>query len=183
MTIAAYQQGNLDGLCGLYAIINGANLAGAKLTKKDAQKIFNHMLSVSEHNWGLAKIVSGGTSRKQLIQLLYAANCILIEQKGFFLSARSPFKNNLVSLEDVWTELFRCARADEVPLIGTTDKPDHWSIVKKVTRSQLKLFDSDKRCQLNLAQCVTPKAPKKERSDKCVLKPKEIFLLTLLKAA
>lgn len=55
-----YLQGNLDGLCGVYSLINAARLVGGPKGKRNSQRLLHACLAALKEKMDLAQAVSHG---------------------------------------------------------------------------------------------------------------------------
>lgn len=82
-------QGSLDGLCGLYAIVNAAKYLFPK-DNIDLERLFHFLIDSidSKHNLNLSTVLKGGLGTKNLKTLLNAVikKYVLHDEKkiGFF---------------------------------------------------------------------------------------------------
>lgn len=174
------KQGHLDSLCGLYSIINAVDTLGANLTLKDRKKLFSAMITAADQRWGLVCVIKNGLTKKQFLDTLNAANCVLMQRKGMFLKSRRPLKKDQ-TLDDIWQVIDSGIANGEVVIVGTSGNLKHWTVVRRVTDKQLQLCDSDRRSVFNKSQCATPSAPKNDRESKTIIEPKEVVLLQLVR--
>ena len=71
-----FRQGNLDGLCGLYALINAIRLVTANqlnLSNPEWAGVFAHLLAIAEDERGATKLVTGGIGTRRMIALASSA--------------------------------------------------------------------------------------------------------------
>lgn len=68
-------QGDLDYLCGFYAIINAIRVAGSgrPLSADDCERLFLHMMHDAAAKKTLTPMLLGGTSQSELLSLLKSA--------------------------------------------------------------------------------------------------------------
>jgi len=137
------RQGDLDGACGFYAVVNAVQLLYPKI---DRTRLFNHI--VHDHTQHFVH----GTGRNQLNRVLQKAESFMASRRvGMPIRIERPFwKCTPATLEEYWETLRNMQGESEVPIIGYEfnkgDKPNtdaHWSVVRKVTKKHLILHDSD----------------------------------------
>ena len=83
-----FRQGNLDGLCGIYALINAIRLVTAEqldLSNVEWAGVFARLLAGADDDRGVAKVVTGGIGTWRLIALARAAIDHIAEQYGIEL--------------------------------------------------------------------------------------------------
>ena len=69
-----YRQGDLDGLCGVYSVVNAVRILCPELDQDGAEWLFAHLLqSLSDADVDLSIAVTGGIGRVELARLVRAA--------------------------------------------------------------------------------------------------------------
>ena len=149
-TVEPYVQGNLDGLCGLYSVVNAVKLIRRKTP---AKAIFKESLRFLSENHNLAEIVGAGMERPILSKLLnLAAKRVPVSSKWPFYRGKSP------SLASFWSVLEGHVNEQEgrtAIVAFSCASWSHWSVVREVKEERLVLFDSDGRKQLVRSLCTT----------------------------
>ena len=81
-----FQQGDLDWLCGLYAIINLLKLQGGISTQEDACKKFEEILcEAAKQKWSILRFVTEGIGKRDANNLLNIAHITNNKIKNFRL--------------------------------------------------------------------------------------------------
>ncbi len=66
-----YRQGRLDGLCGVYALINALRLLCPKLDEDDCERAFCALIQArAQHAASALTVIHGGLSRRELLRLI-----------------------------------------------------------------------------------------------------------------
>jgi hypothetical protein len=162
---AALQQGSLDSLCGLYAVINAIRLAHRRyggFRESWARALFAELVGVSEFEWGLANLITEGCDEDQfrtlLSQGLKLARQLTRRQYSQSFKAPSPVA---VGRRGQLQELARLTtRSDTAVIVGIGGRIDHWSVLAQVSDARLVLYDSDRLSYLPLPRCSLAKSGK-----------------------
>jgi len=149
-----YRQGDLDGLCGVYAVINAVRLISDNIGTETLQETFLKTMRLQiKHRKSIFFIVNG------LSQVKIARIMQRIIRPEFDIKYSRPFKTRKeVSLAELWSSFSdhlngsgqRCIIISyETKTIG------HWTIVQSMTSKRFNLFDSGERKVINRRHCST----------------------------
>lgn len=138
--LPSLHQGDEDGLCGLYAVVNAVTwLFADKMTAILEGHLFRHLLGSLEAR-GLEKTVAEGTESPEMRVMLDAAQKWLkplggqlewhdrftaTTVKGFFIKASAVIKP-----------------LQAVAIIGLLPEWDHWTVATRASGSSLEIRDS-----------------------------------------
>lgn len=169
-----YCQGDLDSLCGLYAIINALCALCPEIDEEIATAIFRHLVRHgSEELDQLLPAASHGISRDGLRRLLRASIKyvgkhlgITIEQQGFAIPERR------LSLDAVWRLAEEELDGQSVLILLTRGAQHHWTVAHAATRCLLRLIDSNGRRVLVRSRCTV-----KDTKTRFQLAPDDMTLL------
>lgn len=154
-----FRQGELDGLCGIYAVINAIRLAlGVRanlLRQRDWQDLFVALLESVDRSVGAAHAASNGIDTQPLRYLLKAAILHLATEHDLTIRAkpmlardeRPCFEELLRHIGD-WVR--QPGRAVVLSVFGSLN---HWTVVRRISRSSLVLFDSSGYARISLDAC------------------------------
>lgn len=154
-----YRQGELDGLCGLYAGINAVRWAlrdvGAKISIDDWQTLFTVMLAAAEDRTGAYTATAFGIGTKSLLAMLKVARQHLADEHGIAVTVRRIGKRDEpLSLPAMLARLAELAAAPQSAVIlSLCGHLDHWSVLRRVTATSLELFDSYGFARVAIANC------------------------------
>lgn len=138
----AYKQGDLDGLCGIYSIVNIIRLLRGPLTKETSTALFDALVTVFDSRWGLRTAALEGITSNQLSHLIKT-----VAVPVFDLHYRKPFHNRPNTPQHVqWDYLNRWVNEGGCAIIGTVE---HWTVINKITLNTLYLVDSSDMRQLH----------------------------------
>jgi hypothetical protein len=180
--IAPYRQGQLDGLCGLYAIINAIRLATHDRTDEFGHAVWRELLlaliSEAENVVGTATAVVHGIGAKPLYKLAKAAERHLATEHGVPLAvSRSPGpKRSFDGLIAHLAELTK-QRASAVVMELSGDVR-HWTVLRRVGKHSLELFDSSGRERVKLASCRLKHEWAHNGSREYILRRRRVLLIS-----
>ncbi len=174
-------QGDLDSLCGVYAVINAIKLC---LKNEDikikslSNSIFEKIIFQLEKRRKCAEIVTIGTDVPDLIKYVKYAN-IILEKKGYCLIATNPFYDKDLNMKQFLSKSKALLEQKMSGIILLTDGVyDHWTVLKKITESKMFFFDSFGISHFKLKSVVSCEEDTKSRH---YLNIKETLLLKISK--
>lgn len=146
------RQGGLDGLCGLYSVINATKLLhGSKRIPSKA--IFTESLHQLAEAHDLPEIIAAGMTRATLSGILKVAS------KRAPVSLSWPFYGKKrPTLDEVWAalEAHVCEGNGRTAIIAFGGSTwGHWTVVRAVTPGKLVLYDSRGRKHILRGICTT----------------------------
>lgn len=148
-----FTQGDLDGLCTIYACINATKLL-TRITQETAETLFLSSVLNLEKEKCLSKFITEGTTTLDLSRILRDTIC-----KQFNIHRSKPFhKNSNVGLNEFWAALSDFLKPDKprTAIISIENKVyAHCTVVESINDKRIKLFDSYKRKVINRSYCTT----------------------------
>jgi hypothetical protein len=178
--IAPYRQGQLDGLCGLYAIINAIRLATRDRTDEFSHGVWRELLLalISEAESVTATAVVHGIGAKPLCELAKAAQRHLASEHGVAVTvsrSRGP-KHSFDGLIAHLAELTKQpATAVVVQLAGDVR---HWTVLRGVGKQALELLDSSGMERVKLASCRLKHEWAHNGSREYILRRRRVLLIS-----
>lgn len=175
-----FQQGSLDALCGIYAIVNAISYLCPALDGNAARALFARLLrKIGRGRRKALKSLREGLTLSQVRRLLKAARKRV--ERRFNVRLRVQRIRHKVrdapQLSSLWQELRRRLHNGSVAIVGIGGLQAHWSVAIRAGRTWLKLIDSDGLVALKRSTCaVVP------YTRRFVLDPGEILLVRLAKA-
>ncbi len=153
-----FEQGDLDGLCGVYAVVNATRLAARphrRLSAADCADLFAALLAELADEGRLRGFVAAGLGPRVMNRLLRKAGRWLRKRHGLALEVSRPFaKRGQPEPEECLRVLAgHLARPGTAAIVGSDE---HWTVVRAVTPRRLLLADSAGR--RHLAAAVSPDA-------------------------
>ncbi len=123
-----YQQGRLDGLCGVYALVNTLRLLCPKVDEDTCERTFCTLIRARMRQAASPlTVISGGLSRRELMQLLGPWQRFAAKELGITLPV-SRLKVSEPSLRGVWRNLRRVLDGKSVAVIGLDGVDRHWTV-------------------------------------------------------
>jgi hypothetical protein len=138
-------QGDLDSLCGLYAVINAVRKAAKDvqpIRDEDCIWLFNRLIAtLDDQKDTLRHAVIDGLTQRDVGRLLAATNELVQKRFKATLSYQRPFwRKRNVGVKSLCRLLaFHEQEPATALLVGFSE---HWSVIDSITRSGLRLLDS-----------------------------------------
>jgi hypothetical protein len=172
---APFQQGSLDALCGVYAIVNAVSYLCPSLDGNEARALFARLLrKIGRARHKTLRSLREGLTLLQVRRLLKTTRKRV--ERRFDVRLRVQRIRHKVrdapQLSSLWRELRRRLGSGSVAIIGIGGIEAHWSVAIRAGRTWLKLIDSDGLAALKRSTCaVVPCA------RRFVLDPSEILII------
>lgn len=147
------QQGQLDGLCGIYAVINAVNYVHGALRKPANTALFEACLQyLSSRRCLIERITGYGTEGNELNHLLKIAN------QYYPLGYSTPFRQRrTIDFEDYWQHCQQfLQQSHSIILINLSGSYAHWTLIERMTHSTLYLRDSSGLKYIHKRHCQLP---------------------------
>jgi hypothetical protein len=153
--VRGYRQGDLDGLCGVYAIVNALRYL-LRLNRKQCQTLFASLVrTLSQVRLHPYDPLVQGVVFRQLKQLLTVADhCCSLHQGLSFQARPLRLRREDRTLARLWAALDGAIGSGCVAIIGITGRTDHWCVVYRVTPRTLRLLDSSGRSCIRRSRCT-----------------------------
>jgi len=146
MRLKPFRQGGLDGLCGVYSVINATRLAAwptLRLTREPCNDLFSLLTADLNARTKLFKVLTNGSRDFVVRRLLREADSWLRDRYGMRLRHRRPFPEASFSRSRIAAILRRHLAEDHTSaIIGLSGCLEHWSVVRAVKPKTILLFDS-----------------------------------------
>lgn len=167
----AYKQGEFDALCGVYSLLNADRIIN-RTSYQNSKQLFYSMMHFLESEGQLSFIISEGTHFRHIKKLLDRVIGIqrIAYQKRHFI------KKSDTNISTFWNEMmfFLDNYSNRAILLGMTGVHDHWTVVCKITKRQMILYDSSGMRFLNRLHCTTGYAMGKRQH---ILHPGQTYFL------
>jgi hypothetical protein len=175
------QQGDLDGLCGAYAVVNAVTrlLHDRGFTREDANRLFKRLCHALHRRQKMPQAVWRGTHIEDVDAMLQTVQRFVRESFELRLIVSRPFAGTSVTRKDkffnVLSSSFNVDDRRKVAILGL-DKPGfHWTTVTDVTRRSFRLYDSGRCKRLRYGDCTMGETVRRRQ----LLLPYETRILTL----
>jgi hypothetical protein len=179
-----YRQGELDGLCGIYAIINAIRLVigrSSHLTPEEWQKLYAVLIRAVDETVGAATAAVGGIEPKPLFELLKVAVRHMADEHDLKIKVRHVLKRGDRPPFEKLAGLLkrRLERSDTAILISLNGHLDHWTVLRRVNHTTLTLFDSSGFARIALANCRTSYQRSTTKLEH-IVRPRALFQISLV---
>src|SRR4051812_18191661 len=105
--LRAYRQGRLDGLCGVYALINALRLLCPRLDEDACERVFYALIRArARQTSSPLAVISGGLSRRELLKLIGPWQRFAAKEFGVTLRV-SRLEVSEPTLRGIWRGLCR----------------------------------------------------------------------------
>jgi hypothetical protein len=149
-----YRQGCLDGLCGLYALINALRLLCPRLGEDDCEWAFCALIRArARQTASPLAVISGGLSRRELLRLIGSWQRYAAREFGITLTV-SRLKASEPTLRGIWRGLSRVLDGKSVAIIGLDGVERHWTVAYAATPRTLRVADSSGLRMIFRSQCT-----------------------------
>jgi hypothetical protein len=156
MNILPFQQGELDGLCGLYAIVNATRIAMSpsnRMKSADCKDFFEFLIACLHKKGMLFTAMTNGMSPRLVSKLLRQSDHWL--KRNFDARLRIKrlhhLKPEAPRIRVVVALAAHLRQPNTAALVAVECGHAHWSVVRKVAAGSLLMFDSDGMKRISLA--------------------------------
>jgi hypothetical protein len=148
-----FRQGDLDGLCGLYTLVNAAKLVAGPISQKQGTSLFEQCLLGLNKKMDVARAVTEGVGVNRLVWLVRN-----VLEPSLPVTCHRPFaKASKVSLDSYWESiqdfLAEPRRTVVVCINGATF--GHWTLVRTISPGRMEFFDSSGFRRVIRRHCTT----------------------------
>ena len=167
-----YRQGELDSLCGLYALVNAVKHLCGPLDKHTAGRLFEQIVRCLEQRASLEQRIIWGTDLSEIGTVLGQ----VIDPQYPIRRCKGFHGRSRVTVDQFWERLRQFF--DEhggIVLTAVGGEHEHWTLVDRVTVRVLHLYDSDGLRQLHRRCCTTN--PDNAERQRHILYPSHTYLL------
>jgi hypothetical protein len=159
----AYRQGRLDGLCGVYALINALRLLCPRLDEDDCERAFCALIRArARQTASPLAVISGGLSRRELLRLIGLWQRFAAKEFGITLTV-SRLKASEPTLRGIWRGLCRALDGKSVAILGLDGVERHWTVAYAATLRTLRVADSSGLTVIFRAQCTVGRTSLRHR--------------------
>jgi len=178
------RQGHLDGLCGVYAIINGIRRAlgpDPRLSSEVWDGLFAKLLAAHDQGLGASAVVTDGIGPRALRRLAKAAAIYLADHHGIDLVVSRPdHRAKTRTVRKILAYISNATRESRTAVvIGFGGQLDHWSVVTSVGSEFITLFDSAGHHRLRIDRCRTTHQPRQLKGTSHVLDPRWLVQISV----
>lgn len=149
----SFKQGQLDGLCGIYAVINALRLL-VRISRDECYELIYESVLVIEKKKPVSDFIIDGISVFDVSVIIRDIVC-----PQYDVTRTKPFHRRAqVSVDEYWDTLGQFMGSGEqrsVIMAIETHHWGHWTVVRRVTEKQLILYDSGQCKVVNRRHCST----------------------------
>ena len=168
----AYRQGRLDGLCGVYALVNALRLLCPKLAEDACEHAFCALIRArTRQTVSPLAVISGGLSRRELLSLIDSWQRYAAREFGITLTV-DRLKVPEPTLRGIWNGLCQTLDGQSVAIIGLDGVERHWTVAHTATERTLRVTDSSGLRAIYRSQCTA-----KSSSLRYRLRPSEVLVV------
>jgi len=154
------QQGDLDGLCGAYALVNAVTrlLHNKGFQRDDANRLFRRLCGTLHRRQRMPQAVWRGTHIDDIDGMLRTVRRFVRENFAATLVVSRPFDHGVPRKKDkffrVLSKSFNEIGEKKVAIIGLDRPGFHWTIATEVTGRSFRLYDSGRSKRLRYGECT-----------------------------
>jgi len=164
-------QGDEDGLCGLYSILNAMRYLYPRMSEDTEAAIFKAS-ALALKRW--PKILWDGTTTADMLRMLKSVYLGIPVHVGLRIAVREPFRRRKPSAGAFYDRLFGLVEPEnQVAIIGLEKPYEHWTVAREVRSQAILLQDSAKLHEIWRHEIGLPGSKAKWQID-----PRCTFLIT-----
>ena len=159
-----FRQGDLDGLCGVYSVVNAVRTLCPEVDGDGAAWLFDKLIqSLRKVGANPSIAVAGGVGRGEVESLIRAAIACVDDEYDVALAVRRLPKamRQTKRLDELWQALATAISPRTVAVLGLGGKQSHWTVAVGVSANQIRLFDSSCMNVLRRSDCTVGKGIKR----------------------
>ena len=171
-----FRQGDLDGLCGVYSVVNAVHALCPELGAGGAAWLFGHLMqALHQAGADTSRAVAEGIGQRLVTMLLAEAIAQMTAEYDIDLTVkRLPKALRLTAnLDGVWRAIAEALSPACVAVLGMAGRHCHWTVAIGATARQIRLFDSATMQMLRRRDCTVATAVKRTG-----ISPPHVFLIT-----
>jgi hypothetical protein len=155
-----YQQGDLDGLCGVYALVNAVDYLCGPLSHRKARQLFQQILTHLEARAPLASRCTHGIVINEIAGILKFVICQHYPIQRYKPFHRQPWVNQQRYLQTLREFL---QQPNTIVLLALEGYHGHWTLVHQITNKTLMTYDSSEIRYVLLSSCSMISDPVEKR--------------------
>ncbi len=162
MKMLPLEQGEVDGLCGTYALLNALRLVvNGRISENAAINLFGTIMQHVEKRKSLGKVCTKGIVTSDVWSILKKVLCV-----KYKINVKRPFrKTDKISVSEFINELRKYFTQDgkRSAIISIEGNGwDHWTVVRAITKNSILLFDSAMMKKISISKCTFSKKFKRK---------------------
>jgi predicted acetyltransferase len=161
MNLLPYEQGYLDGLCGVYSVINATRLIYKGMREEEGMQLFSACMRHVETRKSLGKVSTKGVDEKDIWSIL--RKVVLLK---YAIRVERPFakieNQSTKAYLNVLHDYFNQGKRRAAIICLFCDDWDHWTVIRSISPKRIILFDSSMMKAININRCTINKASKRK---------------------
>lgn len=155
-SVRPFRQGDLDSLCGVYAVINATRLLCPEISHADVAALFGTLIgALSRRRIRLTDAVAYGLNIRTVRALALVACEYINNEFEIRLRTRRPHKPRHASrMHRFWRTLQAELSKGNVVIVGLSGHLAHWTVAYRITDKSVRLADSDGLKVLLRSRCT-----------------------------
>lgn len=139
----AFNQGYFSRYCSVYSTLNALQTLGLKLKYNEWQELYDHIIYGVSYFEALYELNSCGASHKRLEMIFHYANEWLTTNCNKKFVYYRPFWNKRLTLTEFIDYVKQQSADGKVTHIRIrSEKIDHYTVIRRITKSQIQFYDS-----------------------------------------
>jgi hypothetical protein len=154
--MSPYEQGYLDGLCGLYSVINAIRLVCKNTTEDECMILLKKIIKNLEKRKKISNIIIEGINEDEIRFILKE----VIEPLYPITWERPYRKRKKLTINAFWngvSTFLKEGNRRAVIVSMETKRWDHWSVIYRITENQMSFFDSSDLKRVYRKRCTAGK--------------------------
>jgi hypothetical protein len=155
------QQGDLDSLCGVHAIINALYAHDPTMTHDDLMRLFKAILRAAEkHAERPVQLLWDGLDQ-QLLQRMLRRAVRRVRSKTLAFKHKRLKQAKGQTLDQALHRLQKKLDAGWLAIASMSGAEEHWTVIRRITAQRIYLIDSSQKTFLKIRDCALQ--PKKSK--------------------
>ncbi|MFM2045037.1 MAG: hypothetical protein RLY86_3613 [Pseudomonadota bacterium] len=150
-------QGNLDGLCGVYSVVNASlHLSRKRLTQDQTKDLFRRLCAQLGEEGRLEDTLFDGMTVRTLGRLIDTSSEFLKEEGCGGIHRKVAFSSAPDGLARFWDAIAAHIKEHGTGsvILGMGGKYDHWTCVGAISENRISLIDSDGLQRISRINCT-----------------------------
>lgn len=157
-----YKQGDIDGLCGAYSLINSTRLIVKDLSGFHSMKLLDRIIYHMEQKKKISAVITRGLTASDMEFIMEN----VLQVKFGIKTVRPFYKRKRVNINVFWKEVltfFNGSKEQKAVIVGIeNDDWDHWTVIESISQKQIRVFDSSELIRIYRSRCTTGKTNKQK---------------------
>lgn len=150
-----FSQGDLDGLCGIYSVVNAIRLLCPEIRKEQSGELFGALIArLRKEGRPPNEFVSRGIEATELWRLVRTAQRFMKGEYSIRIVAKPlELHRHRRRYEEMWLALKAVLNDNGVVILGLSGLHGHWTVAYRASDKAMHFFDSDNLKLLFRSRC------------------------------